>query len=58
MAFEVEGWNLGCAKTHPDLAGTICANRFADSQRRRNDTTNKICVLEGVGEGKNLRKIL
>ena len=27
-------------------------------QRRRNDNMNKICVLEGVGEGENLRKIV
>ena len=27
-------------------------------QRRRNDTINKICVLEGVGEGDVLRKII
>ena len=25
---------------------------------RRNDNINKICVLEGVGEGENLRKIV
>ena len=28
------------------------------AQRRRNDNINKICVLEGVGEGDNLRKIV
>ena len=27
-------------------------------QRRRNDNINKICILEGVGEGENLRKIV
>ena len=27
------------------------------SQRRRNDNINKICVLEGLGERENLRKI-
>ena len=39
--------------------GAIRADRFAridsqnKNQRRRNDNINKICVLEGVGEGEN-----
>ena len=32
-------------------------SKIAKIQRRRNDNINKICVLEGVGEGENLRKI-
>ena len=31
---------------------------FIVFQRRRNDNINKICVLEGVGEGEILRKIV
>ena len=28
-----------------------------NNQRRRNDNINKICVLEGVGEGENYGKL-
>ena len=31
---------------------------YGESQRCQNDSINKICFLEGVGEGENLQKIV
>ena len=50
--YELHAWFLGKKSFFPgDFA-------IPENQRRRNDTINNICVLEGVGEGENLRKIV
>ena len=46
---------------HHDSYYAILTEMMADElnsfQRRRNDNINNICVLEGVGEGENYRKL-
>ena len=57
---------MGSVPGSQDCNTTSVAIRWAQSlddwlqdfQRRRNDNVNKICVLEGVGEGDNLPKTL
>ena len=49
-----------CGLSGVNSANALWCDTLALSQcqRRRNDNINKICVLEGVGEGENLRKIV
>ena len=39
-------------------SGKKVTKKVTKAQRLRNDNINKICVLEGVREGENLRKIV